>query len=90
MANNADNFAYMRKTFWEKRSVNAVEYAKRRGAEIVQAVNVPDHWINEPGDEPGYLMEWPDGSRYIVGQNGHWVAAQYGAGQKTPRYIPIE
>jgi hypothetical protein len=89
MANQADNFAYNMKKIWETRSVNALERAEQQGASPMFPVSVPEHWINKPGDQPGYLMVWPDGSNYIVGQDGSWIRAPKGPGRRTPDYIPI-
>jgi hypothetical protein len=90
MANRAANFAYRMTQIWEKRSEDAVAVAERQGATIMYPVNSNDHWINEPGDEPGYLMVWPDGSMYIVGQNGNWITSPRRPGRNhDATYVPI-
>jgi hypothetical protein len=95
MANKADNFAYRMLKIWEGKhpktaTENAVEVADMQGATRLAPVVSKDHWINEPGDEPGWLYEWPDGSRYIVGQNGHWIHSCRGAGRQSLRYETLE
>jgi hypothetical protein len=52
---------------------NAARVAARRGGVIAARVRSLDHWIYQPGDQPGFLMQWADGSRYIVGENGSWI-----------------
>lgn len=84
MANKAHNFAFTTAQAWERPHAehNAVRRAQQQGATRVRAFNV-DHYREEPGDNPGSLWQWPDGSEYVIGDNGSYIQAPRHRGAKA-------
>ncbi len=77
MANAAANFAYKTKVAWEKPEAehDANVRAIRLGGRAIGPAITPNHWYRTIGDAPATLYQFPDGSQYVVGNDGHWITS---------------
>lgn len=83
MAKQAHNFAQLMKQVWEGNrygNENAVEVALRQKAKKLRAV-AWDGFINVPGDMLASLWQWPDGSDYMVLDDGSAIQAARNTGR---------
>jgi hypothetical protein len=87
----AHNFAWSIKRQWEDGrdgEDNAIARAERYGATPIARVYSDDYWEADPHDSPGRLYRFPDGSEYVVGETGHWVAPALKKGnRRTKNYV---
>ena len=89
MSLQAHAFAFVMKQKWSGKiggEENARSFAERF-AKRLEDVTVPDVWIDKPGDVKFGLYQWPDGSRYLVSDNGDIIhKAQYSGVKKRLTY----
>ena len=73
----AAEFARKMKRYWddpdEEHNANVV--AAWFGGKAKRRAITPNHWYKTIGDAPGTLYQFPDGSGYVVGNDGHWIAS---------------
>lgn len=79
MASDSANFAQRMKATWEDgrgpaERENATIRAQTSGATRIWAVAIEDY-RNQPGDIEASLWQWPDGSHYIVFDDGSGIKA---------------
>ncbi len=92
MAKSAENFAYRTKLAWETRrgEHDANVRAIRLGGVAIGPAVTPNHWYRTFGDAPATLYRFPDGSVYIVGNDGHWITAARNPTRKRARFTTTE
>jgi hypothetical protein len=93
VVSQAHNFAWAIKRQWEDGDGerNAIVRAERYGAKPVARVYSHDHWEVHPHDSPARLYQFLDGSQYVVGETGHWVAPALKKGnQRAKNYEVFE
>lgn len=75
MPNQAHNFAYLTKQAWDVRDraeQNACIRAQTAGAERLGPF-IHDGYVEVEGDLPASLWCFPDGSTFVIGDNGNWI-----------------
>ncbi len=77
MANVAAKFATKMKLAWDdpQATHDANVLAAQLGGTALCRAITPNHWYEKVGDAPGTLYQFPDGSRYVVGNDGSWITS---------------
>ena len=88
MSKDAANFAYQTKLAWDNPGAehDANVRAARLGGKAIGPAITPDHWYKKIGDAPATLYQFPDGSDYIVGNDGNWITPTRGRGRRRDEH----
>ena len=91
MVQQAHNFAWATKRQWEDGGgeANAIVRAERYGAKPIARVYCEEYWEADPHDSPARLYEFPDGSQYLVGETGHWIAPAHKKGNQRAKTYEV-